>query len=176
MNMKGRDLVEHFNSRTSPRLEDAVQSFKPVEGVPDQMARVLARVDYPAYLAKVGEIANRLCLARMDQALKLTGATRLPTRQRAASEPDAQARLYLRQTRKARRAGQQARTLSTAGKAHIDLQIKMLGAIPPQARAEFLDELADHARRFPPSGGYIHNLAAKGDATAQEIVARMGAE
>jgi hypothetical protein len=157
-----------------PSVEGFVHSFQTLQPLADPIAMILPRVDYDAYLAKVGEIANRLSLARIDRSLK-TGDM-AATGKRSAAHSDIQGRVSMRKPRKARRLVQQTRVLSTAGKAHIDLQIKMLHAIPPQARAEFLNELAEHGRKFPSSGRYLRNLADKGNDLAQEVLARMGAE
>jgi hypothetical protein len=157
-------------------VEDAVASSKLVQPLPDQIAGRVVCVDFPDYLSKVSEVANRLCLFRIDQALKSNESAATGGRNRSSTDCDIQARLRLGKGRKPRRKGQQSRSLSNAGKAHIDLQIKMLGAIPAQARGEFLGELADHARKYPTSGRYLRNLADKGNDLAQEILARMSAE
>jgi hypothetical protein len=58
----------------------------------------------------------------------------------------------------------------------VDLQIKMLAAIPLEVRAEFIKELVEHASKYPSSGRYLRSLADQGDRVAEEIVAHMGGD
>jgi len=129
------------------------------------------RLDYAAYQSKVGEVANRLCLLQIDKTLRPTA---VGSRGDAPQVEEYQGRDP--QAKKSRRALRKPRALSAAGKARTDLQIKMLAAIPAKARGEFVKELADHARKYPSSGRYLHNLADQGNEVAGEVVARLGGE
>ncbi len=135
----------------------------------DSMTAAVARLDFAVYLAKVGEIANRLSLLRMDRMARP-----------AAAEPpangDVESLAVRRRRRSERRSARKVRPLSAAGKSRIDLQVKMLGAIPAKARAEFVRELAEHARQFPASAQYLRDLADQGHSAAREVVARIGGE
>jgi hypothetical protein len=138
----------------------------------ERIGAVLTRVDYAAYRAKVNDVANKFSMQRVKRALRSPGPcepTSLPMQ-----ETNAPLHTQSRASRRARRNARKVRPLSTAGKARVDLQIRMLAAIPAEVREEFIKDLVDHAGKYPSSGRYLRNLADQGDSVAREIVAHMG--
>jgi hypothetical protein len=146
-----------------------MHNSKPVPAPHDRLASATARVDYPAYVSKAAELANRLSQLRIDRTLRAPGAD-------SPEVSGLDGRLNGRRLRPAGRPARKARALSAAGKARVDLQIKMLGAIPAKARDAFVKELADHARKYPSSARYFRSLADLGNDAARAVVARMGGE
>jgi len=138
----------------------------------ERIGVVLTRVDYAAYRAKVNDVANKFSMQRVKRALRspAPGEPTLPISQEISSPLHAQA------SRRARRNVRKVRALSTAGKARVDLQIRMLAAIPAEVREEFIKDLVEHAGKYPSSGRYLRNLADQGDSVAREIVAHMGGD
>jgi hypothetical protein len=138
------------------------------------MGVVLTRVDYAAYRAKVNDVANKFSMQRVKRALRSPGPgepSSLPSQ-----ETNAPLHALSRASRRARRNVRKVRPLSTAGKARVDLQIRMLAAIPAEVREVFINELVEHAGKYPSSGRYLRSLADQGDSVAREIVAHMGGD
>lgn len=123
------------------------------------------RLDYLTFLTRVGEVANRLSLERLAQARHTTAGGDGP-----ATRPD------VRPVRETPRHTARVRPLSAGARARVDLQLKMLDAIPAKARGAFVKELADHARQYPSSAHYLRNLADDGHDGARQILVRMGAD
>jgi hypothetical protein len=155
----------------------AEANLYPPHSVPvsHDIAAAVRRVDFRAYQGKAGDVANRLSLMRIDLAHRPSGG-RTPSGSGSAVVADIHSCVVGSKSRRARRPARKVRALSAAGKARVDLQIKMLGAIPVKARSEFLGELADHARKYPSSARYLRNLADQGDDVARAVVARIGNE
>lgn len=86
----------------------------------------LTRVDYAAYRDKVNDVANKYSMQRVKRALRSSG----PGETSSSPLDDTPLRAQSRASRRARREARKIRPLSTAGKARVDLQIKMLAAIP----------------------------------------------
>jgi hypothetical protein len=150
-----------------------LHNSEPVRTARGEGVAAVRRVDFAAYLSKVGDLANRQTLLGVERALRPPRSGRL-ARSDSATASDIRGCLRGPQVRGARRKVRAARVLSPAGKARVDLQIKMLGAIPATARPAFLKELADHARKYPSSARYLQNLADQGDDVARAVVARIG--
>src|SRR5260370_416386 len=85
-------------------------------------------------------------------------------------------RVVSRPANKSRPTARKAKALTTAAKARVDLEIRMLGAIPAKVRGAFVKELADHATKYSSSGRYLRSLADQGNEMAKEVVALMGGE
>jgi hypothetical protein len=155
-------------------LEVSLLHSKPSPVGKERIGVVLTRVDYAAYRAKVNDVANKFSMQRVKRALRspAPGEPTLPISQEISSQLHAQSRA----SRRARRSVRKVRALSTAGKARVDLQIRMLAAIPAEVRVEFIKDLVEHAGKYPSSGRYLRNLADQGDSVAREIVAQMGGD
>jgi hypothetical protein len=131
------------------------------------------QLDYPTYMMKVAEVASRLSQVRIEESLRSRDV-----RRSLIGEEPGKAREFRERnegkSRKTRRPLLKPRELTPAGKARLDLQIKMLGAIPLRTRGSFLREVAEQALKYPSSARYLRQLADKGNDLAQQVVAMFG--
>ncbi len=126
--------VETRKGAGSPRRPDGTDMPKRTntENVMELLAAAAAGVTFQSYQARVEQIANRLTVANLA-----------PRREKRGLHHPSPG----------------SHSLSTTSKTRIDLLLRMLAAVPPRSREQFVVEMARQARKHRAACRYLRYLA-----------------